>query len=206
MAWHGARHGGGHKGHPMSPATKAKISAALKAWHAAHPGAHKKHATTARGASRVGKPHPHAGHGKGTHTVRTPKTGRRKGVVHVRLPKTARRKGVHTARPGRHGTRTAGHRHTTRHGVHTVAHHGAAQPKRHGTKHGTKKVAKRHHKGGTGKHFTGHHTKRSAFALISSGAGYKHSYVGRLRAKRKRHSSKIRIRKHRAHRVWRRRK
>lgn len=202
MAWHGARHSGGHKGHPMSQATKDKISAALKRWHAAHPHAHKKRATTARGASRIGKPHPHAGHGKGAHTHRTPKTGRRRGVRHVRLRKTSRRKGVHTARHGRHGTHTTSRRHLA--GARRYL-HGTRHPRRHHTqRHHT--VQHHVHPAGAGKHFTGRQHKRSAFALISAGAGYHHSYTGRLRAKRKPHSSKIRIRKHRAHRVWRRRR
>lgn len=205
MAWHGQRHVGGHKGHPLSAATKARISAALKAWHAAHPHAHRSKATTARGASRVGKPHQHVGHGKGTHTVRTPKTARRKGVRHPRAPKTSRRKGVHTTHVGGHGTRHPGHvvRH---HGIHHATHHPKSRVRhRHGTRH-QQHHPSHHHAAGSGKHFTGRRNKRNAFALISSGAGYHHSYVGRLRAKRHPRSSRIRIRKHRAHRVWRRRK
>jgi hypothetical protein len=48
----------------------------------------------------------------------------------------------------------------------------------------------------------GHHARKSAFSLISTGAGYHHSYAGRLRKGRAKRSTKPRfIRTRRAHRV-----
>lgn len=179
------------KGHPISAATRAKISAALKGRHRAS--AKPKKPATARGASRVGKPHPHAGHGRGTKTRKPPKTARRKGVRHLRVPKTARRKGVrHIKAP----------KTTRRKGVHTTA-------VKHGSAHATLHHAR------TGKHGTAalartaatHRPKRQSHrgALIS--ATPKRHLAGRLKTMTRHHHYRPVIRrKPRAHRVWRRRK
>jgi hypothetical protein len=54
----------------------------------------------------------------------------------------------------------------------------------------------------------GHGNHKNAFALISTGAGYHHSYVGRLRPARVRKGrGRLRhVQRTRAHRVWARRR
>lgn len=196
------------RGHPMSAATRAKISAALKGrHHAGHPGTHHRgHPMSAATRAKIsaalrGKHHPHRGHPMSAQT-RAKISAALRGKPHPHrghAMSAATRSKISAALRARHG----GHAAVKRAAHHPAAHHprkaaGRQSVKATTTRHAA--VAEHHLPGGKHPHLSvigtpqkvRHHARHRP-ALISTGKGYHRRTLTHLHRHRSRvHRLRIR--------------